>query len=194
MSLPRPLTACGYLGGLLPSADAEDDAQSHRPLTSVVKLGPESSSSGQKFTSDHDEQQLLVQTDDSQQVFSDPDPVEVPKAPRPVTVDTKSTSEVPAGPGSPAEPGDPLGKPGTCAASSLSALPNLHLQLKNNFSPGGSDGARLHLPKPSSEDGSGAAEPLTGGSGEGPVKASTLTLEMFQLFLRFCWSREGSLS
>lgn len=150
---PPPEHTCDYLGGLLASADAEDDARSHRPLTSVLKLGPESSSSSQKFSSVDGEQQLLVHTDDSQQMFSAPDLLEGPKARRPITVDTKSPSEVPAGPGSPAEPGDLLGKP---AASSLSALPNLHLQLMNNLSnllkvvmkPGSICPSRLHPANP----------------------------------------------
>lgn len=116
-------------------------------------------------------------------MISDPDPPEVAKACPPVTVDTRSTSEVPGGPGSPAEPADLLAKPGTSAAS-LSALPNLHLQLMNRFSEG-SEEARPHLPitaassKPSSEDGSSCkpvqpAEPLKANSGEGSVKTSTL--------------------
>lgn len=129
---PPPGHTCDYPGGLLPSADAADDARSHRPLASVVKLGQnptESSSSGQTFTSDG-EQQVLVHILDSQQMFSLPDQLEAAKAGPPVTVGTKSTSEVPAGPGSPAEPGDLLG---SSAAASLSALPNLHLQPMSSF-------------------------------------------------------------
>lgn len=137
-----------HLGGLLFSADAEEDARSHRPLTSTVKLSTESSvvtsclratnNSGQEKKKKKNPHSLdhfrWVAHGRCPILFSDPDP-EVSTARHPAPVGAKPTSEAPAGPGPPATskvPEERAAEPGDLGKSSVSALPNIHHPLVYN--------------------------------------------------------------